>query len=169
LLRRCTTSTIDRLNSPRGGRVVRYSLSRCDRRGYCRVVFARCAGDRQYGGSWPEGQRTLTSSPRNGSAVIAGGACHRVRAKRGPMINSASVSKDGHDAGTRGHPSRRAQGRAPQDEGLACPGRCAARSGALLIRGRLWTRIRGPGSAEQREERCTVSGTRDTLLHALSG
>jgi hypothetical protein len=33
------------------------------------------------------------------------------------MINSASVSKDGHNAWTRGHPSRRAQGRAPQDEG----------------------------------------------------
>src|ERR1700716_4446697 len=32
------------------------------------------------------------------------------------MINSASVSKDGRNAGTRGHPSRRAQGRAPQDE-----------------------------------------------------
>src|ERR1700687_2624934 len=28
----------------------------------------------------------------------------------------ASVSKDGRNAGTRGHPSRRAQGRAPQDE-----------------------------------------------------
>src|ERR1700704_6684527 len=32
------------------------------------------------------------------------------------MINSASVSKDGRNAGTRGHPSRRAPGRAPQDE-----------------------------------------------------
>src|SRR5258708_5616791 len=34
----------------------------------------------------------------------------------GPMLNSASVSKDGRDAWTRGHPSRRAQGRAPRDE-----------------------------------------------------
>src|SRR5260370_14585479 len=32
------------------------------------------------------------------------------------MTGSASVSKDGHNAWTRGHPSRRAQGRAPQDE-----------------------------------------------------
>src|SRR5260370_37559679 len=32
------------------------------------------------------------------------------------MINSASVSKDGRNVRTRGHPSRRAQGRAPQDE-----------------------------------------------------
>jgi hypothetical protein len=42
-----------------------------------------------------------TSSLRNGFAVVAGGACE------------ASVSKDGHNAWTRGHPSRRAQGRAP--------------------------------------------------------
>jgi hypothetical protein len=33
------------------------------------------------------------------------------------------------------------------------------RRGALLIRGR-----NGPGSAEQREERCTASGTRGTRL-----
>src|ERR1700694_1512818 len=45
-----------------------------------------------------------TSSLRNGFAVVAGGACE------------ASVSKDGHNAWTRGHPSRRAQERAPQDE-----------------------------------------------------
>src|SRR6195256_2394214 len=32
------------------------------------------------------------------------------------MINSASVSKDGPNVWTRGHPSRRAQERAPQDE-----------------------------------------------------
>src|SRR3984893_18239661 len=38
------------------------------------------------------------------------------RANARPMTGSASVSKDGHDAWTRGHPSRRAQGRAPQDE-----------------------------------------------------
>jgi len=42
-----------------------------------------------------------TSSLRNGFAVVAGGACE------------ASVSKDGHNAWTRGHPSRRAQERAP--------------------------------------------------------
>src|SRR3979490_2883870 len=35
------------------------------------------------------------------------------------MINSASVSKDGRNAWTCGHPSRRAQGRAPQDAGSA--------------------------------------------------
>src|ERR1700730_15593460 len=35
------------------------------------------------------------------------------RANARPMTGSASVSKDGHDAWTRGHPSRRAQGRAP--------------------------------------------------------
>ena len=63
----------------------------------------------------------------------------------------------------------------------ACPGCCAAPSarlrasstrhgGALLIRGPLCTRIAlGPGSAVHREERRTASGTRDALLHALSG
>ena len=51
----------------------------------------------------------------------------------------------------------------------ACPGCCAARSGALLIRGPLCTRIAlGPGSAVHREERCTASGTRDALLHAAA-
>src|SRR5450631_3390524 len=48
--------------------------------------------------------RILTSSLRNGFAVIARGACE------------ASVSKDGRNVRTRGHPSRRAQGRTPQDE-----------------------------------------------------
>src|SRR5438132_5882368 len=38
-------------------------------------------------------------------------------------------------------------------------GRCAAQSGALLIRGPSYLRV-GPDSAEQREERCTASGTR---------
>src|SRR6202022_2169050 len=38
------------------------------------------------------------------------------RANARPMTGSASVSKDGYNARTRGHPSRRAQGRAPQDE-----------------------------------------------------
>jgi hypothetical protein len=32
------------------------------------------------------------------------------------MINSASVSKDGRNARTRGHPSRRGEDAAPQDE-----------------------------------------------------
>jgi hypothetical protein len=41
--------------------------------------------------------RIPTSSLRNGFAVVAGGACE------------ASVSKDGHNAWTRGHPSRRGQ------------------------------------------------------------
>src|SRR5260370_6188812 len=49
------------------------------------------------------------------------------------MINSASVSKDGHNAWTRGHPSRRAQGRAPEDEVGMCF--TAAKAGYPVRRG----------------------------------
>jgi hypothetical protein len=42
----------------------------------------------------------------------------------------------------------------------AFPGRSAARSGALLSRGPSRSVEIGPGSAEQREGRCTASGTR---------
>src|SRR5450432_4928070 len=43
----------------------------------------------------------------------------------------------------------------------SCPGCCAARSDALLVRGPyLHNESVGPGSAAQREERCTASGTR---------
>src|ERR1700681_3257043 len=64
------------------------------------------------------------------------------------------------------HPSRRAQERAPQDEGyvprmLRSAKRRAADPGSIVAR--------GPGSAVHREERCTASGTRDALLHTLSG
>jgi hypothetical protein len=43
--------------------------------------------------------------------------------------------------------------------------------GALQIRGPSFPHLKclGPGSAEQREERCTASGTREVLLHILSG
>src|SRR6204780_1411568 len=45
-----------------------------------------------------------------------------------------------------------------------CPGRRAARSGALQSRGPyLVGNIVGPGSAEQRVSRCTASGTRNYL------
>jgi hypothetical protein len=85
----------------------------------------------------------------------------------------ASVSKDGHNAGTRGHPSRRAQGRAPPattakplrgDEEclprvLRSAKRCAADPGSIMH-----SRIAlGPGSTVHREERCTASGTRHSL------
>ena len=44
------------------------------------------------------------------------------------------------------------------------------RRGALLIRGRNKGSIcNGPGSAEQREERCTASGTRGTrIVYAMN-
>src|SRR5882757_7343009 len=45
---------------------------------------------------------------------------------------------------------------------VSCPGCCAALCDALLIRGpRFRKASMGPGSAEQRKERCTASGTRD--------
>src|SRR5450631_644351 len=68
--------------------------------------------------------RILTSSLRNGFAVIAGGACE------------ASVSKDGPNARTRGHPSRRAHRTAQV--------RC--REGALLrMRSEINSQARTPG------------------------
>src|SRR6266478_7341656 len=51
------------------------------------------------------------------------------------------------------------------------PGCSASRdSGALLIRGPLCLATMDPGSAEQRQERCTASGTRDgsPLPHHLA-
>src|SRR4051812_21560324 len=50
-------------------------------------------------------------------------------------------------------------------ESISFPGRCAARSDALQSRGpdaNSLYREMGPGSAEQREERCTASGTRES-------
>src|SRR5450631_3754595 len=69
-------------------------------------------------------RRILTSSLRNGFAVIAGGACE------------ASVSKDGRNVRTRGHPSRRAHRTAQV--------RC--RESALLrMRSEIYSQPRSPG------------------------
>jgi hypothetical protein len=43
--------------------------------------------------------------------------------------------------------------------------RCAADPGSIAPH----LKCLGPGSVEQREERCTASGTREILLHILAG
>src|SRR5260370_41616028 len=77
------------------------------------------------------------------------------------MINSASVSKDGRKAGTRGHPSRRGEDAAPQDEVgdifkvLNPHGEERGKAARLEPSGREWTRghpsRRGEGAAPQDE------------------
>jgi hypothetical protein len=58
----------------------------------------------------PTGQISLIKYLRPHPEELANG-----RANARPMTGSASVSKDGRNNWIRGHPSRRAQGRAPQD------------------------------------------------------
>src|SRR5260370_8073987 len=77
------------------------------------------------------------------------------------MINSASVSKDGRKAGTRGHPSRRGEDAAPQDEVgdifevLEPHGEERGKAARLEPSGREWTRghpsRRGENAAPQDE------------------
>jgi len=64
---------------------------------------------------------------------------------------------------------RDARRRAPQDDG-SVPRMRAARSGALLIRGSMSLRIGlGPALRCIRQNAAPRSGTRDALLHTLSG
>src|ERR1700754_1606971 len=78
------------------------------------------------------------------------GVCHRVRAKRGPMINSASVSKDGGN-GTRGRPSRRrASARLLRMRVGMCLSRAVARS-PLEPPHQFWRNLADAADAEQRE------------------